>query len=395
MPDEIPDFYDAHPYPPPVDSLESSIVGWDDGQRRRIEHLRHWPTEPFGEERAILVAGCGTSQAARWGARYPRAKVVGIDVSASSLQAQQTLIDQHGLDNVELRELPIEEVGTLAERFDQIVCTGVLHHLVDPPAGLRALKDALAPRGAVQLMVYGKYGRFGISMMREYNRRLQVRPTTVDIAGLLQVLRELPMGHPMSHVLRDTADFADHDALADALLNPRERSYTVPELFQLLDLGGVRFGRWVRQAPYRPQCGVMSGLPHESAIADMEAVDQYAAMELFRGTITRHSVVLHRDDSPLPVEPVEWSSEAWRSFIPMVPTTVVVSHDRLPPGTAAAVINTAHVDRDLICFLDRDEASAFAAVDGETSLVEISGATAGLFERLWMHDLVMIDASAK
>jgi hypothetical protein len=57
------------------------------------------------------------------------------------------------------------------------------------------------------------------------------------------------------------------------------------------------------------------------------------------------------------------------------------------------VINQAHVDRDLVCFLSSDELSLFRAIDGETRLGDLAGASAGLIERLWLHDLVMIDAS--
>jgi SAM-dependent methyltransferase len=386
--DEIADFYDAHPYPPPIGDLDVSLQGWHD-HARRVEHFLHWPTVPYREERTILIAGCGTSQAARWAARHPKAKVVGIDVSPSSLEATQRLIERHGLDNLELRELPIEEVGALGVGFDQIVCTGVLHHLADPAAGLRALRDVLVPEGAIQLMVYGRHGRYGIDLLRDYSRRLGLETTELDFDDLRQVLGEVPSGHPISHLLRETSDFRDPGALADALLNPRERSYTVPELFELLVSGGTRFARWVRQAPYRPQCGIMARLPHGERIGRMGEVDQYAVMELFRGTMSRHSLIAYRDDSPLSA--LDW--EAWRTYVPMIPPTVVVVQERLPPGTAAAVINRAHVDTDLVSFLTVDDLAVFSSIDHRIPFGEIPGASLALLEHLWLHDLVMIDAS--
>jgi hypothetical protein len=242
-------------------------------------------------------------------------------------------------------------------------------------------------------MVYAGYGRFGIDMMRDYGRRLSLGTAEEEIEELRRALSEIPLGHPMSHVLREARDFQDPDALADALLNPRETSYTVPALFDLLDAGGFRFARWVRQAPYLPQCGIMSRLPHGERIARMAEVDQYAAMELFRGTISRHSLIAYRDDSPLPSPLLEWEGDGWRAYVALIPPTVVVVEDGVPPGIAAAVINQAHVDRDLVCFLSSDELSLFRAIDGETRLGDLAGASAGLIERLWLHDLVMIDAS--
>jgi hypothetical protein len=265
----------------------------------------------------------------------------------------------------------------------------VVHHLADPAAGLRALRDVLAPEGAVQLMIYARFGRFGIDLMRDYSRRLGLGPTADDIEGLRETLREVPLGHPISHLLRETPDLQDAGALADALLNPRERAYTVQELFDLLTSSGFQFARWVRQAPYRPQCGVMARLPHGEPISRMDDVEQYAAMELFRGTMARHNLIAYRDDSPLPA--LDW--EAWRSYIPMIPPTVVMIEERLPPGMAAAVINRAHVDTDLVCFLTADEVEVFSRMNGRIAVGEIQGASPAFLERLWRHDLVVIDAS--
>ena len=244
--DVIARFYDRHPYPPPVDSLDEDAAAWRDGLRRRVEHARMWPSVPYRDDRAILIAGCGTSQAARYALRYPNARVVGIDVSPTSIRATRRLGERYGLTNLELHRMPIEEAGTLGPSFDHIVCTGVLHHLANPEVGLRTLRDALAPTGAIHLMVYASYGRFGVYLLQDYCRRLGVKPNPDDIGDLVATLRELPQGHPLSHLLRNTPDFAHDDALADALLNPRDRSYTVPEVLRLIEGADLRFGRWVR-----------------------------------------------------------------------------------------------------------------------------------------------------
>ena len=391
--DEISEFYNRHPYPPPVTDLDDEVETWRDGHRRRVEHARMWPSLPYRDDHAILVAGCGTSQAARYAIRYPRARVVGVDVSPASIAATRRLVERHELTNVELHELAMEEVATLGTSFDQVVCTGVLHHLADPDGGLRALREVLAPDGALQLMVYASYGRYGVYLMQDYCRRLGVTPTLGEIADLIATLRELPTGHPIGHVLRNTPDFRDDDALADALLNPRDSSYTVPELFDLLDAAGLRFGRWFRQAPYRPQCGALTEVPHGERIAAMTEQEQFATLELFRGTMRRHSVVAHRGDSPLPPVPVRWDGDHWRAYVPLRPATVVSVEERLPPKVAAVLINQAHVDRDLVFFVNREAKRIFEAVGDGRPLGEIPGATADLFQQFWWHDLTMIDSS--
>ena len=387
--DEIAEFYERHPYPPPVGDLDAEIATWSDGVDRRVEHARMWPTSAYRDDHEIFVAGCGTSQAARYAARYPRAHVTGIDVSPASLQATRRLVERHDLTNLELHELPIEEVASLSRSFDHVVCTGVLHHLADPGTGLRSLREVLAPAGALRLMVYATYGRYGVHLIQQYCRQLGVTPTPAGVTDLVATLRELPTGHPLSHALRDTPDFRDDDALADALLNPRDRSYTVPELLDFVDAAGLQFGRWVHQAPYLPYCGALAETPHGHRIAAMAPADQFAAVELFRGTMQRHNVIVYRDDSPL--APLDWDD--WRSFVPIRPETVIAVEERLPRDVAAVLINQAHVDRDLVMFVTATEKRVFEQIDGRSTLGTISGASLEFGRRLWWHDLVVIGAT--
>src|SRR4051812_23780391 len=100
--ERVQDFYERYPYPPAVDSLDRYRAMWMDGRLRRQEHHRFWPARPFRDDQSILVAGCGTSQAARYAMRWPAARVVGIDFSEESLRCTQDLRRKHHLDNLEL-----------------------------------------------------------------------------------------------------------------------------------------------------------------------------------------------------------------------------------------------------------------------------------------------------
>ncbi|MFK8023534.1 MAG: class I SAM-dependent methyltransferase [Ilumatobacter sp.] len=390
--DAISRFYDAHPYPPPTRDLEAVRRSWADGTRRRIEHIRRWPTRPFRDDPSILVAGCGTSQAAKYAIRHPQASVVGIDVSESSLRATQDLAERYELTNLEVHRLAIEEIASLSRSFDHVVCTGVLHHLDHPATGLGALASVLAPHGALDLMVYASYGRMGVAMIQEYCRMLAVSIDSTDIADLVTSLRELPIGHPIGHLLRNTPDFSDDDALADALLNPREQSYSVPELLDLLASADLRFGRWVRQAPYRPQCGVMTDLPHGERIGTLPLVEQYAALELFRGTMLRHSLIAHRASDSGAARGGEFDVSP-RDVPFRTPTSTAIT-EKLPRGVSAALLNRAHTYPDLVLFASADELRWFEQIDGSRSVGDITD-DIGFFERLWQHDLIVLDASPR
>ena len=186
-------------------------------------------------------------------------------------------------------------MGELGRSFDKIVCTGVLHHLPDPDAGLRALREVLEPDGAMHLMVYAAYGRAGVYMLQDYCRRLGIGHTDKEIRDLANTLTALPQDHPLARLLGESPDFRSQDALADALLNPRIAP-TRCRSSSTSRACGLAFGRWVRQAPYLPQCGALARTPHAARLAMLPPREQYAAVELFRGTMLRHNLIVYRDD---------------------------------------------------------------------------------------------------
>ena len=405
--EEVRDFYDHYPYPRPIDSLEKYRRLWQDPQRRRADYHLAWPARPYKEDLSILIAGCGTSQAAKHAVRWPAAQITGIDVSARSVCCTEELKRKHNLQNLQAHQLAIERVSELEASFDQIVCTGVLHHLADPDVGLRALRGVLKPDGAMHLMVYAPYGRTGIYMLQEFCRRTGIHATDADIRDLIEALGALPPGHPLENLLREAPDFRQEAALADALLHPQDRAYSIPQVFDFLERGGLTFGRWIRQAPYSPYCGVMAQIPQATRMAQLTLPEQYAAVELFRGTMVRHSMVVYRNDSSRDPQPIRFAGDAWRDYVPIrMPDTICIQ-ERQPSGAAAVLINKTHTYRDLFLSVNLTEKRWLDAVDGNSCIGDIVEGrllpnsqriaqidmARAFFERLWWYDQVVFDAT--
>ncbi len=396
-------FYDQRPYPPPVDDLDGYRQRWQDEGKHRADFHLHWPDRPYRADLTVLVAGCGTVQAARHALRLPDSLVVGIDISGTSVRHTEALKRKYDLANLEVYQLPIERVGELGRGFDKIVCTGVLHHLPDPQAGLRALQAVLEPDGAMDLLVYAAYGRAGVYMLQEYCRRLGIGQTDKDIQELAHTLTALPANHPLARLLAESPDFQHPDALADALLNPQDRAYSVPQLFDLIDRCKLAFGRWVRQAPYLAQCGDPARTPHAARLAKLPPREQYAALELFRGGMLRHNMILYRDDRPTRLP--RFDRDEWLGYTPLrLPETSSV-RQRLPAGASAALLNRSHSDPDLVLFVDPTELRLVEAIDGQRTVAGIiehvakskpavhptQGQALNLFQRLWRYDQVVFD----
>ena len=100
----------------------------------------------------------------------------------------------------------------------------------------------------------------------------------------------------------------------------------------------------------------MAKIPQAARLAQLPVAEQYAAVELFRGTMVRHSVVAYRRRQPwqratdrvLPATPGSAMCRfAW-------PDTICVQ-ERLPPGAAAVLINRTHTYTDIYLPIDAQQ----------------------------------------
>ena len=110
-------------------------------------------------------------------------QVVHLDLSMASLEIAKRHTESCNTTGVDVTFVQgsILDVATLGlGQFDYIRCTGVLHHMKSPLAGLRALTRTLKPEGLMGVMVYGKYGRTGIE---EGQRMFQMIESRLDRQG--------------------------------------------------------------------------------------------------------------------------------------------------------------------------------------------------------------------
>jgi SAM-dependent methyltransferase len=394
-------FNDLHPYPPPAEDLNEYRRKWQDEGRRLADFYLHWPRRLYREDLRVLVAGCGTSQAARHALRRPSAHVVGIDINEMNVNHTLALKKKYNLSNLDVFHMPMERVYELGEVFDLIVCTGALNHLSDPQSGLCALRTVLDVNGALDLMVHAPYGRAGVYMLQEYCRRLGLGYSRNEIRDLARTLVALPRSHPLARLLGTVPDFQTTSGMADALLHPQDRAYSVPQLFELMSSCGLKFGRWVHQARYLPQCSNLHTTPHARRLARLSPEKQYAALELFRGDMLCHNLVAHLPEQAQE-QVVSFNSRDWQTYIPLHLPDILVSKNRLP-GKAAVLLNPANENRELALPVDELELKIFNAINSRRTIAEIISLVAAeqgqkpdaihnrsrlLFEQLWWYDLV-------
>jgi SAM-dependent methyltransferase len=194
--------YEALPYPPrdPEGERRELLRTWLD-DLPMIAHYGYGGAQPFGQGFRVLVAGGGTGDGTLFLAeqlRHTNAEVVHLDLSSARIAIAQKRAEVRGLGNIRwvrasLLELPALGLGT----FDYINCVGVLHHLDDPDAGLKALLGALKEDGVLGLMVYALYVRTGVyqvqSLMRLVNE--DAPDAEEQVARTKAMLAALPRGN--------------------------------------------------------------------------------------------------------------------------------------------------------------------------------------------------------
>jgi hypothetical protein len=237
-------------------------------------------------------------------------------------------------------------------------------------------------------------------MLQEYCRRLGIGTSEEEIRDLVATLEVLPQHHPLVPVLRGSRDARHADALRDALLNPRDRAYSVPELFDLIERNGLMFGRWYWQAPYVPHCGAVAVTPHREKLAALSSRDRATAMELWRGTMTAHSVIVHHAGAR-ESNAFDASDDHWLQWVPVRLPWTQLLQERLPQGAAGVLLNRSHQFHDLILSIDERDRALFERIDGQHTIREIveqaaeddHGRARTFFEKLWWYDQVVFDTS--
>ena len=193
----------------------------------------------------IWVAGCGTNQAVFTALRFPEATVIATDLSEQSLEISTGTARGLGIRNLQLRRESING-SAYDKEFDYVICTGVIHHNADPRGSLEKLSAALRPEGVLELMVYNRYHRIITTAVQKAVRALggsaAARGPATGMETELHLARKLIEHFPAENLVSiflQTYRDEPESAIADALIQPVEYSYTVESLEELASSCGL------------------------------------------------------------------------------------------------------------------------------------------------------------
>ncbi len=120
------------------------------------------------QEASIIDVGTGTGQLSAF-LSLRRENVLGVDFSDSSLNKARSLKEKLALKSLTLKKVDVlneEQVENIGEKFDCLLCLGVLHHTDDPYEGFRNVTKLVKPGGYVAIGLYNKCGRTLLKIRR-------------------------------------------------------------------------------------------------------------------------------------------------------------------------------------------------------------------------------------
>lgn len=302
---EIKEQYEKWVYPEPVFDLDKHCelsTHYHD-----LKELKPFIENGLGSRPVadVLIAGCGTNQAATHAYRNPKIQYTAIDVSSSSLAHQQFLVSKYKLSNLHLLQLDIRDAHQLNQKFDHIISTGVIHHFADPREPLLVLKSLLRRGGLMNLMVYGKTMRTGVYMIQEAFTRLHLSQNQEDIKLARLILeKHVDHDHPVSaYINRARTDLEYDGGIVDTFLNPVDHSFSVLELLDLLNSCELELASWITPWIYEPRYffGQTPALLERFSL--LEKPQQQQVTDLIVGKIGTHRFLArpHRDDTKPPL----------------------------------------------------------------------------------------------
>lgn len=182
----------------------------------------------------VLIAGAGTGRHALRVARFFRnVDVLAIDLSENSLAYARNQAEKFGIRNIRFLCADILQLHQLAEQFHIIECSGVLHHMQDPAAGLAQLTERLHHRGLIKIGLYSRKARLVIRKLRAFIKSFGLTGTPDDIRSLRQLIIENKLPYNDQGLLKSD-DFYSLSGCRDLMFHVQEHQYSPREIAQLL-----------------------------------------------------------------------------------------------------------------------------------------------------------------
>ena len=199
------------------------------------------------KKKKILIAGCGTGRQILNYSGINDANIFAIDISKTSLAYAKRMTDQYKIQNIKYFQTDLLNIDVLKESFDMIICTGVLHHMEKPLAGLKSLCKVLKPNGFMKLGLYSTIARVPIKDLRDDIKKLDLEFNKKNISKIREII--LNSEDSTKNSFSKFNDFYSTSGIRDLIFNKIEHTFNLIEIKNIIfkqNLNFLGFGNFFR-----------------------------------------------------------------------------------------------------------------------------------------------------
>jgi len=354
--------YDETPY------VSNAISYSAPGQLRAVAHLFGHSAPALEQARVLEIGSAAGGNLLPFAAAYPKATIVGVDLSSAQIDTGRSVIAQMGISNIDLRAMSLTDITPDFGQFDYIIAHGVYSWI--PPevreALLRVCKDNLAPSG-VAYISYNTYPGWKASEVVRDALMLSsfgIEPTAEKLAKARETLDMLEngmaLGNAQSIAIRNIAqnlrsqtnEYLRHEFL-EAVNSP---CYFLEFVAQAQQSGLSYLSDALPETSISTNFGNNVATYHQklSAGADRAVREQY--LDIAVGRQFRRSLLIHSETSAAAFEQPEAAGFADMHFTallePAAPNTEgSANHEKRYQGRNGKTLTTS--DAGLIAVVDR------------------------------------------
>lgn len=232
---EVAGHYECHPYP--HYPLLASVRRYDTYAMNLTAIWAMLNGELLPEQDGrILLAGCGAFSPYPMALANPKAEISAVDLAQHNLRRARLHCLLHRRQNVKFLQGDFLDPSGSPGPYHFIEAFGVLHHLDDPAAGMRALAQRLVPGGILRVMVYGRYERQAAESIRRAMRMLKVK----DVVTIRRMLKNAARGSRFKNYVDSAWEAKKDSGLADLFLHPNVKTYRIDEFMELVGQSGLK-----------------------------------------------------------------------------------------------------------------------------------------------------------